>query len=98
MTIRVTQADTEKGGRGLGNNPLSRAVRRTTGQKWAVVGGRVACRLTRPRCIRLLPYGVTVRWKTYRCLGLMQPFEFELDVPATDSTRQKHKVEVVQQL
>jgi hypothetical protein len=96
--IRVTEADIEKGGRGLGNNPVARAVRRTAHQKWAMVGGRVACRLTRPRCVRLLPYAVMVRWRTYRCLGLMQPFEFELDVPATNNTRQTHRVKAAHQL
>lgn len=80
MTIRVTAEDIEKSGRGLRNNPLTRAVQRMTHQKWVVLNGRVACRLGQPRCIRALPYGVAVRWKTYRCLRLMQPFEFELEV------------------
>ncbi len=80
MTIRVTEEDIEKSGRGLRNNPLTRAVQRMTNQQWVVLGGRTACRLGRQRCIQALPYCVATRWKTYYCLRLMQPFEFELEV------------------
>jgi hypothetical protein len=80
MTIRVTEEDIEKNGRGLRNNPLTRAVQRMTDQKSGVLKGRTACRLGPSRCVRTLPYGVAARWKTYSCLRFMQPFEFELEM------------------
>ena len=79
-TIVVNDADINAAGCGLRNNPLTRAVQRVTHQKWVVLGGRVACRLGRGRCMCLLPYGVAARWKTYRCLHIMQPFQFEIEV------------------
>jgi hypothetical protein len=80
ITIKVTEEDIQQSGRGLHNNPLTRAVQRATRQKWVVLRGRIACRLGWSRCLCLLPYGVAARWKTYRYLRSMQPFEFDLEV------------------
>ncbi len=84
MKIAVCEEDIAGAGYGLSNNPLTRAVRRTTKQRWVVIGGAIACRLGRrtgiPRCVCVLPFSVLTQWRIYRCLKVMQPFEFELDI------------------
>lgn len=77
MTIQVTPDDIHSDGRHTTDNPITRALRRTTGQTWIIVEGSMAYLLTAPHRAVALPYHVYTRWREYQALGTMEPFEFE---------------------
>lgn len=77
MTIQVTSEDIQSNGKHATDNPISRALRRITGQTWIIVEGSMAYLLTAPHRAVSLPYHVFTRWREYQALGTMEPFKFE---------------------
>ena len=74
MTVRVTHEDIHKAGRSGGDNPVSHALMRATGEAWVVFGGSMAYSRTSPQHALTLPYEVSQRWR----LWAWEPFEFEV--------------------
>lgn len=81
MRIRVTPQDIAGAGRDVLDNPLTRAVRRVTGQPWLVFICHKALEMTAPfRSVNLPPEAARACEHHHRT-GAMQPFEFDLDIP-----------------
>lgn len=74
MIVRVTNEDIFKAGRSGGDNPVSRALLRATGQAWVVFGGSMAYSRNSPHHVLLLPYEVSQHWRAWT----WEPFEFEV--------------------
>ncbi|HEX8834948.1 MAG TPA: hypothetical protein VF719_12140 [Abditibacteriaceae bacterium] len=98
MKIRVTRDDIRGGsgpvvggyasgayssGRTGIDNPITRAIRRVTGQTWVIFGGNTAYYRTCPYRTLSLPYEVHQQWQIYQKTGVWHPFEFEIDMEFT---------------
>ena len=82
MIIQVIPEDIQPNGKHATDNPITKAIRRTTGQTWIIVEGSMAYLLTAPHRAVALPYYVYTRWRQFQTLGTIKPFEFEFATEA----------------
>jgi len=89
LKIQVTVEDFQSDGKHATDNPISKALRRVTGQTWVVSEGNTAYPLTAPYRAVSLPYPAYRGWREFQAFGLMEPFEFELpaDAPSFKAER-----------
>jgi hypothetical protein len=91
MNVQVTLEDIVRAGRSGGDNPISRALLRATGQAWVVFGGSMAYSRTSPHHSHALPFEVSQKWRAWH----WEPFEFEVQWhhigPATRSERRSRQ-------
>lgn len=86
MTISVTHTDIEDSVHDLENNPISRALQRTTGQCWRVYPGGVVFQVKPPYRTLFLPMTACRNWMEYQKHGVMQPLEFDLELSIDNVT------------
>jgi hypothetical protein len=89
VKIQVTTEDLQSAGKHATDNPISRALRRVTGQTWVIAEGSTAFLLTAPYRAVSLPYPVYNCWRQFQAQGRLEPFEFEFaaDLPLIRAER-----------
>lgn len=78
VKIAVTLDDIH--GHDSGENPITRAIRRATGQTWIVFGGTTAYLRSEPYRSVALPYEVFEQWQVHQNTGVWHPFEFDINI------------------
>jgi hypothetical protein len=79
MLISVTSEDIRGAGRTPADNPVTRAIRRYTGETWVVFGGSTAYYRNLPYRTLALPPVVHDQWQLSQKTAVWKTFEFELD-------------------
>ena len=79
MKISVTRDDIRGARAHALENPVTRAIRRMTGQTWVVFNGTTAYLRTQPFGSVSLPYEVFQQWQRHYVTGSWQTFDFEFD-------------------
>jgi len=82
MRIQVTEEDIHSSDFTTFKNPVTRALQREMGGQWLVFGGQAAAEVGSAEHLILLPAEVYEQWIGYEATGTMQPFDFELPIPA----------------
>ena len=80
MTISVTHDDIEDSFDDLENNPISRALLRTTGQLFRVFPAGFVFQMQTPFNTAFLPVLACRNWMHYQQDGVMEPMSFEIDL------------------
>lgn len=80
VTVHVTFDDIQEAAQHIGDNPITRAMRRELGQTWVVFGGTTAYLRSRPQQSISLPHAVFTSWEMHRTTGVWTPFSFEIDL------------------
>ena len=79
MKVSVTKDDIRGARAHALENPITRAIRRATGQTWIVFNGTTAYLRTQPFGSVSLPYEVFQQWQRHYVTGSWQTFDFEFD-------------------
>ncbi len=92
MIIHVTEADIAESRDDLENNPISRALRRATGQTFRVFPGGVVFQVQSPYRTLFLPLQTCRQWMEYQQHGTLQPLAFEIDIKVESATHSGNRM------